>query len=339
MKAIGLYKYLPIENEQSLIDVEVAKPSPIDRDILVSVHAISVNPVDTKVRAPKDQVEESARILGWDAAGEVVAIGDQVEHYQVGDRVYYAGDVTRPGSYSEYQLVDERIVGHMPKHSNFADAAALPLTSITAWEGLFERLKISKKGQDAGKTILIIGGAGGVGSIAIQLASKIANLKVIATASRKQTQDWCSKLGANYVINHHNSLVEELAALNIKSVDYIFCLNNTDQHWSAIAEIIAPQGSVSSIVETKELVDLNLLKSKSVSFTWEFMFTRSMYKTQDLIEQQNILNAIANLIDDESLVTTLSKEIKPINAENMRKAHTIIEQGSAIGKIVLTDWT
>lgn len=339
MKAVGLYKYLPIENEQSLIDVEVDKPNPIDRDILVSVHAVSVNPVDTKVRAPKDQIEKSARVLGWDAAGEVVAIGDQVEHYQVGDRVYYAGDVTRPGSYSEYQLVDERIVGHMPKHSNFADAAALPLTSITAWESLFDRLNISKQGQDAGKTILIIGGAGGVGSIAIQLASKVASLKVIATASRKESQDWCNKLGADYVINHHNSLVEELAALGIENVDYIFCLNNTDQHWPAIAEIIAPQGAICSIVETKEPVDLNLLKSKSVIFSWEFMFTRSMYKTQDLIEQKNILNAVAELVDNESLVTTLSTVIKPINADNMRKAHAIIEQGSAIGKIVLTDWT
>ncbi len=338
MKAVGLYRYLPIQDEQSLINVKIEKPVATGKDLLVAVKAIAVNPVDTKVRAPKDQVEELPRVLGWDAAGEVVAIGDQVEHYHIGDQVYYAGDITRPGSYSEYQLVDERIVGHMPVCLDYAKAAAIPLTGITAWEALFDRLRISDKGDDAGKTILIIGGAGGVGSIAIQLASKVAKLNVIATASRRESRDWCIKLGADYVINHRRSLTEELAEQNFKQVDYIVCLNNTDQHWKAIAEIIAPQGGICSIVETTSPVDLNALKSKAATFSWEFMFTRSMYQAPDMIAQQKLLNVIAKLIDNDQLVTTVNEVIRPINANNLRKAHALIEQGSAIGKIVLTDW-
>jgi len=338
MRAVGLYRYLPIENEQSLIDVELDKPVATGKDLLVEVKAIAVNPVDTKVRAPKDKVEQSPRILGWDAAGEVVAVGDQVEHYKVGDKVYYAGDITRSGSYSEYQLVDERIVGHMPVRSDYANAAALPLTGITAWEALFDRLGISSAGEDAGKTILIIGGAGGVGSIAIQLASKVAKLNVVATASREESRDWCLKLGADYVINHRQSLTQELATQNIKQVDYIACLNNTDQHWKAMAEIIAPQGGICSIVETSAPVELNDLKSKAATFSWEFMFTRSMYQTPDMIEQQKLLNVIAELINKDQLVTTVNEVMKPINAENLRKAHAMIEQGNAIGKIVLAGW-
>lgn len=338
MKAVGLYRYLPIEDDQSLVDVELEKPVATGKDCLVAVKAIAVNPIDTKVRAPKDQVEQSPRVLGWDAAGEVVAVGDQVETYKVGDQVYYAGDITRPGSYSEYQLVDERIVGHMPSPPDYAKAAAIPLTGITAWEALFDRLGLSSVGEDAGKTILIIGGAGGVGSIAIQLASKVAKLKVVATASRDDSRDWCLKLGADLVINHRQSLTEELAIQNINHTDYILCLNSTDQHWKAMAEIIAPQGSICSIVETTSPVNLNDLKSKAATFSWEFMFARSMYKTPDMIEQQNLLNTIAELINTDQLVTTVNQVMKPINAENLRKAHAMIEQGSAIGKIVLADW-
>jgi NADPH:quinone reductase len=338
MRAVGLYKYLPIEDDQSLIDVDIDKPVATGKDLLVAVKAIAVNPVDTKVRASKDQTEQSPRILGWDAAGEVVAVGEQVEHYKVGDQVYYAGDITRPGSYSEYQLVDERIVGHMPASIEYAEAAAIPLTGITAWEALFDRLGVSSIGNDAGKTMLIIGGAGGVGSIAIQLASKAAKLNVIATASRDVSRAWCLKLGANHVINHRKSLIEELNAQNIKQVDYILCLNNTDQHWKAMSEIIAPQGGICSIVETTAAIDLNRLKSKAVTFSWEFMFTRSMYQTTDMIEQKKLLDAIAELIDKNEIATTVNEVMKPINAENLRKAHAMIEQGSAIGKIVLADW-
>jgi zinc-binding alcohol dehydrogenase family protein len=338
MKAIGLYKYLPIEDEQSLIDVQVDQPEASGKDLLVAVKAISVNPVDTKIRSPKDRSETTPRILGWDAAGEVIAVGSEVEHYAIGDEVYYAGDITRSGSNSEFQLVDERIVGKKPTSLSFAEAAALPLTSITAWEALFDRLGISSQGNEAGKSILIIGGAGGVGSIAIQLASKVARLNVIATASRDESRDWCLKLGAALVINHRHSLVDELAVQNIPNVDYILCLNNTDQHWSAMTEIIVPQGSICSIVETTQPVELGLLKSKSVTFVWEMMFTRSMFQTPDMIEQQKLLNAVSELVDSGELVTTANQVIQPINAGNLRKAHAIIEQGSSIGKVVLENW-
>jgi len=338
MKAIGLYEYLPIENEQSLVDVEIDMYVPKGRDLLVAVRALSVNPVDTKVRTSKSETELQPRILGWDAAGEVVAIGEDVVHYSVGDRVFYAGDITRPGSNSEYQLVDERIVGRAPEKLDYSEAAALPLTGITAWEALFERLAISPEGKDKGKSILIIGGAGGVGSIAIQLASHVGKLNVVATASRTESIAWVSKLGAKHVINHHNALDEELKAINILQVDYILCLNNTSQHWKAMANAIAPQGRICSIVETSSPVDLGLLKSKSVTFVWEFMFSRSMFQTPDMIEQQRLLNKIASYIDQGHIITTAKHKISPINAVNLRKAHSMLERGDTIGKVVLADW-
>jgi len=338
MNAVGLYQYLPIENEQSLVDVQIDRPEPTGKDLLIHVRAISVNPVDTKVRAPKDDIETTPRILGWDAAGEVIAVGAEVENFAVGEQVFYAGDITRPGSNSEYQLVDERIVGKKPTSLTFDQAAALPLTSITAWEALFERLGISPRGEDAGKSILIIGGAGGVGSIAIQLAKQLAKLNVVATASRPESSAWVKKLGADHVVNHRNALDKELSAIALPHVDYIFCLNNTAQHWSAMANAIAPQGRICSIVETPDPVDLDLLKSKSGTFVWEFMFTRSMYQTADMIEQQRLLNAIADLVDNGELVTTVNHVIRPISSENLRKAHAAVEQGSSIGKVVLADW-
>ncbi|GJL56450.1 MAG: NADPH:quinone reductase [Nitrospirales bacterium] len=338
MKAVGLYRYLPIENEQSLVDVQIDQPLPTGRDLQVQVQAISVNPVDYKVRAPRDEIEATPRILGWDAAGEVTAVGSKVKHFAVGDQVYYAGDITRPGSNSEYQLVDERIVAKKPTSLAFPEAAALPLTSITAWEGLFERLGISSRGENAGQSILIIGGAGGVGSIAIQLAKQLAKLNVIATASRLESITWVKKLGADQVVNHRNALDQELSAISIQQVDYIFCLNDTMQHWPAMTNAIAPQGRICSIVETPEPVDLDLLKSKSATFVWEFMFTRSMYQTPDMIEQQRLLTSIATLIDDGLLVTTLNEVIRPINANNLRKAHAMLEQGRSTGKVVLADW-
>lgn len=341
MKAIGLYKYLPIEDPHSLVDVYVDRPQTGPRDLLVAVQAISVNPVDTKVRAPRpgeNEKEERARILGWDACGEVLATGSDVEHYAAGDRVYYAGDITRPGSYSQMQLVDERIVGHMPKSLDYPQAAALPLTGLTAWEALFDRLEISPRGDDAGKSILIIGGAGGVGSIAIQLASKLAGLKVIASASRTRSGIWVKQMGARHVVNHRNDLHRELRDLYLESVDYILCLNNTDQHWRAMASAIAPQGKICSIVDNREPLQLNLLKSKSATFAWEFMFTRAMYQTPDMIRQQEILNEIASLVDRGELKTTANQLMEPINASNLREAHKQIESGRTIGKIVLSGW-
>ncbi len=338
MKAVGLYQYLPIENEQSLVDVEIDRPHPTGRDLLVNVRAISVNPVDTKVRTRSNQTETTPRILGWDAAGEIIGVGPEVESFSVGDQVFYAGDITRSGSNSEFQLVDERIVGKMPEKLTFAEAAALPLTGITAWEALFERLGISPHGENAGQSILIVGGAGGVGSIAIQLAKKLARLKVIATASRPESIAWSKKLGADLVVNHRNALDEELNAINLQQVDYILCLNSTDHHWSAMANAIAPQGRICSIVETPKPVDINLLKSKSAAFVWEFMFTRSMYQTPDMIEQQRLLNTIADLVNTGELITTANNVIRPINAHNLREAHALVEQGNTIGKIVLADW-
>jgi NADPH2:quinone reductase len=337
MKAVGLKDYLPISDPNALLDITLPCPEPGDRDLLVRVEAVSVNPVDTKVRLSKRSTEANYRVLGWDAVGTIVAVGNKVALFKVGDEVFYAGDITRPGSNSEFQLVDERIVGHKPKSLSKAEAAALPLTAITASEGLFERLRISED-KSAGKTLLIIGGAGGVGSIAIQLAKQIKGLGIIATASRPESADWCRKLGADTTIDHQKDLVQEFRAQGTQYADYIFCLNSTAKHWPAMSELIAPQGIICSIVEPEDTLDLNLLKSKSAHFVWEFMFTRSMYKTADMIEQHNLLNRIAELIDTGKIKTSLSKTLSPINAENLRLAHTQIETGKTIGKIVLTDW-
>lgn len=263
MKAIGLHEYLPIEEEDSLIDIEVERPVAVGRDILVKINAISVNPVDAKVRSPKDKKEDVAKILGWDASGVVVQTGEGCTLFKEGDEVFYAGSITRQGTYSEYHLVDERIVGKKPKTLSDTESAAIPLTAITAWEGLFERLGINyaKKSENTFKNILIIGGAGGVGSIAIQLA-KWAGLNVIATASRDETIEWVKNFGADHTINHHKPLKEQLQSLGFNDVDYIFCLNNTDQHWHGIGEVIKPQGKICSIVENEHPLEMGILKVK-----------------------------------------------------------------------------
>lgn len=338
MKAVGVTRYLPIEQKDSLLDVEIPKPSASGTDLLVQVKAISVNPVDTKIRAPKDTVEDTPRILGWDVAGVVVEVGEQVTHFQVGDEVFYAGSVTRAGGNSEFHLVDERIVGLKPKSLDFAAAAALPLTSITAWEAIHDRLGISEEPQhNSGKTILIINAAGGVGSIATQIASK-AGLTVIGTASRQETVDWAKAHGADHTINHHQAFVPQLKEIGFSDVDYILCLNHTDQHWQPMADAIAPQGKICSIVETEQPIDLEALKNKSATFVWEFMFTRSMYETKDMSEQYRILSTIADQIDKGQLHTTETKRLRPINAANLRKAHRLLEAGNMIGKLVLEDF-
>ncbi|WP_288131034.1 zinc-binding alcohol dehydrogenase family protein [Microbulbifer sp.] len=340
MKAVGLYQYLPIDNEESLVDVQIDRPEPGPRDLLVAVKAIAVNPVDTKLRAPKSEpiVETTPRILGWDAAGEVVAVGDAVSQFQVGERVYYAGDVRRPGCYSEFQLVDERLVGKMPRTQDFTAAAAMPLTSLTAWEALFDRLGISRSGDDAGKSILIIGGAGGVGSVAIQLATTLAGLKVTATASRTKSSMWIKQLGATHVVNHRNPVDQGLHDIGIDAVDYILCLADTDQHFMAMVNAIKPQGKICCVVDNREPLPLNLLKPKSATFVWEFMFTRSKFETEDMDRQGWILERIAELIDNDQLITTVGDSIEPINAANLRLAHRQLETGSTVGKIVLAGW-
>jgi zinc-binding alcohol dehydrogenase family protein len=341
MKAVALKRYLPIANPESLLDVDLPRPVPQGRDLLVAVKAIAVNPVDTKVRAPKDKIEDTPRVLGWDAAGVVEAIGADVTGFKVGDQVFYAGDITRPGSNSEFQLVDERIVGHAPASLSVEEAAALPLTAITAWEALFERLRVPRKAAAAsGKapSILIIGGAGGVGSIAIQLAAKVVGLNVIATASRPESEKWVRELGAQQVINHFGDIPAQLKDIGVEQVDYVLILNDTDKHFPAAAQGIAPQGTIATIVENSAPLDVSLLKAKSAGFVWEFMFTRSMFQTPDMGEQGKLLNEISALIDQGVIRTTLSKVLSPINAANLRQAHADLEGGRVIGKIVLKDF-
>lgn len=339
MKAVGLTRYLPIEHPESLQDIALPTPTAGGRDLLVQIFAIAVNPVDTKIRKPKDKVEASPKILGWDAAGTVVAVGPECRLFKVGDQVFYAGDVMRPGTNAEFQLVDERIVGIKPQALSMEEAAALPLTAVTAWEALFDRMGITlKPEQNLGKSILIIGGAGGVGSIAVQLASKQAGLTVIATASRPESIEWVKELGAHQVVNHHHDLATQMAAMNMAQVDYILCNNDTDRYFSIMAELIKPQGRICSIVETTRPVDLGLLKNKSATFVWEFMFTRAMFQTPDMIRQHQILNLVSGLVDEGTLKTTVNQMLSPINAANLRTAHAQLESGSTIGKIVLSGW-
>lgn len=339
MKAVALHKHLPIADPESLVDIDLPKPQPAGRDVLVAVKAISVNPVDTKVRGANNPAPAAPRVLGWDAAGIVEAVGPEVSLFKPGDKVFYAGDLTRSGSNSEYQLVDERIVGPMPASLSFEEAAALPLTAITAWEALFERLKIAMPiAALPRKSILIIGGAGGVGSIAVQLAAKVAGLEVIATASRPETEQWVRTLGAHHVVNHGEDMVAQVRSLGHRYVDYVLILNNTDQHFNAAAELIVPQGMICTIVENKADLDVGLLKSKSAGFIWEFMFTRSMFQTPDMAQQNLLLSEISRLIDQGILRTTLQQVLSPINAEILRQAHAMIESGGTIGKIVLKDF-
>lgn len=338
MPAVGLYRYLPIADEASLQDVRVPVPIARGRDLLVRVHAISVNPVDTKVRAPKELVETAPRILGWDAAGVVEAVGEDVTLFHPGDAVYYAGSITRPGCNSELHLVDERIVGLKPASLDWAAAAALPLTVLTAWESLHDRLGIDRNGHHSGRSVLIIGGAGGVGSMGIQLA-RLAGLQVIATASRPETVEWCRTLGAQHVIDHREPLAPQLQAAGFPQVDYIANYNNTDTYWPVMAEVIAPQGRICCIVDNTRPIELNRLKSKSATLAWEFMFTRSMYGTPDMAAQGELLREVARLVDAGKLRHASQQTLTPINAANLRQAHALLESGRTIGKIVLSGWS
>ncbi|MEQ8391952.1 MAG: zinc-binding alcohol dehydrogenase family protein [Thalassospira sp.] len=333
MKSIGIHRPAPVETPGLFTQIETETPTAEGRDILVRVKGVAVNPVDFKVR--KGRAEEGKfTVLGWDAAGVVEAVGEDVTLFRPGDEVWYAGDVTRSGSNSEFQLVDERIVAPKPKSLDFAAAAALPLTTITAWEAMFDRLLIDRTATDANadKTILIIGGAGGVGSIAIQLA-KLAGLQVIATASRPETVEWVKNLGADRVINHRKPLDEELAALNVANVDYIFCTSETDQYFDTMAALIVPQGRIVTITEAAENHNVDLLKAKSASFSYEFMFTRSMFTTDDMIEQHKLLATVAQLVDDGVIKNTANESFGPLTPESLQKAHILLESGKAIGKI------
>lgn len=333
MKAVGFTHYLPIENESAFLDLNVEKPQPEGRDILVNVKAVAINPVDTKVRAPKDKVEETPRIIGYDASGVVEAVGPDVTLFKPGDEVYYAGDITRSGTNAEFHLVDERIVGRKPASLSHAEAAALPLTTITAYEAFFDRLRIDRDGADAGQSLLIIGAGGGVGSIGIQLA-KQAGLTVIATASRSETSDWVKSLGADHVVNHREDMVAQMQAIGIKHVDHIAIFNDM-RHWDTAVELIRPQGGIVSIDDTDLPMPMGGMKTKAASFHWEFMFARSMHQTPDMIEQHHLLSYVAGQIDAGNIKTTVSEVLSPINAANMREAHRLVETGQAKGKIVV----
>lgn len=338
MKAVALTHYLPIDDPQSLIDVDLPKPVPGEHDLLVRVEAVSVNPVDTKVRSPKPQVEAQPKVLGYDAAGSVESVGSEVRGFKPGDRVYYAGDVTRAGSNAQFQCVDARLVGHVPASMTFADAAALPLTTITAWELLFQRMPFESEHGGDGRILLIIGGAGGVGSMAIQLARR-AGFTVIATASRSETIEWCRQLGAQHVINHRDPLPPQLAALGLPQIDAVMNLADTERYWDVVGEILAPQGHVGLIVEPAECVRIgDPYKAKCIGIHWEMMFARPRFKTADQDEQGRILQRVAKLIDAGELRGTRTDTLSPINAANLREAHRRLESGKTIGKLVLSGW-
>ena len=334
MKAIAYRKSLPIPDADALIAVELPAPQATGRDLLVEIRAISVNPVDAKIRANQAPADGELRVLGWDAAGVVQAVGPDVTLFKPGDEVWYAGALMRQGTNSELHLVDERVAGHKPRTLDFAKAAALPLTAITAWELLFERLEVSRDKGVTGKSLLVIGAAGGVGSVLVQLARQLTGLTIIATASRPDTAEWVSQLGAHYVIDHSKPLNEEIARLGLPPVTYVASLNQTDRHWNAIAELVAPQGKV-ALIDDPAAVNVNLLKRKSVSLHWEFMFTRSMFETADMQKQHQLLNDMAQLVDSGVIKTTLAERFGKINAANLKRAHALLESNRAKGKIVL----
>ena len=337
MRAVGLLKYLPIEHPQSLIDVELPVPAPGPRDLRVAVKAISVNPVDVKLRAPKQNVEKTPRVLGFDAAGVVEAVGRDVRSYKPGDDVFYAGSIARAGTNAELHLVDEHIVGRKPKKLSYAQAAALPLTSLTAWEMLFDRFEIPR-GMATSDALLVIGAAGGVGSIMTQLARRLTKLRVIGSASRPETVEWVRSMGAHDTVDHTLALAPQVLMLVPAGARYVASLTATDQHFANSAELIAPEGKFGLIDDPKEPLDIRLFKRKSVAIHWEFMFTRAVFETPEPFAQQRILNEVSELVEAGVLRTTMTDDYGPINAENLKRAHAAIETGKTIGKIVLQGW-
>ncbi|MGC3893220.1 zinc-binding alcohol dehydrogenase family protein [Pseudomonas urmiensis] len=333
MKAIVFTEHgLPIDDPAALFDSELPRPIPGARDLLVEVQAISVNPVDTKIRAGSGSTGQP-KVLGWDAVGVVREVGAEVTLFQPGDEVYYAGAIDRPGSYSQFHLVDERIVGHKPRSLDAASAAALPLTSITAWELLFDRLGVAQGGGE-GQRLLIVGAGGGVGSILTQLARTLTGLTVIGTASRQETQQWVKELGAHHVIDHSQPLAPQLAQIGDGQMDLVISLTHTDRHFTQLIEVLRPQGRL-ALIDDPATLDVVPLKRKSLSLHWELMFTRSLYQTEDMIKQHQLLDRVAELIDQGVLRTTLGEHFGAINAQNLRRAHALIESGKAKGKIVL----
>ena len=336
MKAVGYQQSLAISEPASLLDIELATPVATGHDILVKVAAVSVNPVDTKIRKRVTPAAGEYKVLGWDAAGEVVAVGERVSRFAPGDRIYYAGALQRQGSNAEYQLVDERIVGKMPANLSFEQAAALPLTALTAWELLFDRLELATPSLKHPKPVLLVtGAAGGVGSILVQLARQLTTVTIVATASRPESQQWVQQLGAHYVVNHNQPLIPQLQQLGIQAVSHVASLTQTDQHYAELVQLLAPQGKLALIDDPVGGLDVMPLKQKSISLHWEFMFTRSLFSTPDLLSQHQILTDLSRLIEQGQINTTLKQSFGKINAENLKQAHALLESGKAIGKIVL----
>lgn len=332
MKAIGYLHNGAIDRDDALLDLTLPEPDIGPRDLLVEVRAVSVNPVDTKVRRNATPPAGQARILGYDAAGVVRAVGAEVSLFKPGDRVWYAGAIGRPGTNAELHAVDERIVGRMPASLDFAQAAALPLTTITAWELLFDRLQVPRGG---GGALLVTGAGGGVGSILVQLARRLTGLTVIGTASRPETREWALSLGAHHVIDHGKPLQPQLDALGFPQVQYVASLTHTDVHYDALVQALAPQGRLGLIDDPATPIDIMKLKSKALSLHWEMMFARPLYRTDDMIEQHRLLDTVADLIDAGRLRATVGEHAGTINAANLRRAHALIESARAKGKIVL----
>lgn len=339
MKAIGFKKHLNIDNPESLIDLEISIPVPKEHDLLVKTSAVSVNPVDVGVRKSGRTILKKPKVIGWDTCGIVEKVGAKVTLFKPGDRVFYAGSFIRPGSNSEYQLVDERIVGHAPKELTDEEVAAMPLTSLTAYEALFEQMGLElNSSKNKGKNILIINGAGGVGSTATQLAH-LAGLTVISTASRPDSIAWTKDHGADYVVNHRKNLITQVRKIGYKYVDYILELNDLDGHWKEMCELIKPEGHIVSIIENHRPINLRLLTKKKAHFSWEWMYTKSYYHTDDMISQHEILDKIAQMLDNGKLKSTLNKTLSPLNAQNLRKAHKLVESGHMTGKVVVSKWS
>jgi zinc-binding alcohol dehydrogenase family protein len=334
MKAVGYQQPGAIDRADALIDIEIARPVPTGRDLLVEVQAIAVNPVDTKVRRSAAPPEGEYKVLGYDAVGIVRETGPEATLFHPGDAVWYAGAIDRPGSNAEFQLVDERLVGRKPASLSPADAAALPLTGITAWELLFDRLKVPLAGEGRPGTLLIVGAAGGVGSILIQLARQRTGLTVVGTASRPESRDWALALGAHHVIDHRQPFAPQIDALGVPPVDYAISLTHTDQHFAQLVEALAPQGKL-ALIDDPEPIDVRLMKRKSLSLHWELMFTRSLFHTADMDAQHRLLNALADLVDQGAIRSTVQAKLGPICAANLRKAHQLLESGKSVGKIVL----
>jgi zinc-binding alcohol dehydrogenase family protein len=334
MKAVVYRKPLPANDSQSLIDVELSKPEPGPRDLLVKVEAISVNPVDTKIRRNVDPAGTD-KVLGWDVAGTVVATGSEVTRFKAGDAVWYAGELERPGANSEWHVVDERVVGRKPSTLGMAEAAALPLTAVTAWELMFQRMGIPHGTQGRPATLLVVGAAGGVGSIAVQLARRLTGLTVIGTASRPETRAWVAEMGAHHVVDHSKPLVDEVRAVAPEGVDYVLSLTRTEDHFAALVELLKPQGKFGLIDDPAEPIDIRLMKRKSLSLHWELMYTRSLFRTDDMGEQGHLLDEVANLVDAGAVRTTMRENFGTINASNLRRAHALLESGTTIGKVVL----